>query len=366
MFTKVILIAAILSFSGLAFAQTHASSAAGNERGGRPQPAPQPHPIPMPPTPRPQPGTDSPSLESTIVPFQKWSPLGAHAQGLLVMDTVQGVPLLAYSGENTYKFVEGSDSPVVVYFPSSGEGVNYMQDWQVPSSNGYVASVAQFGKDNQNPWGLSEDIEIVDVEVNGGNGGSGDIHFVPSKTTVLSIQKAMNPSEKLNDFLKPYSNVDGAESQLIVSQLDQIVMDRKARDSGYTQVKNDRSSPTTGRGFMVRLSDAGDQIKFVYYSSRDYSYWQSSGGMSGPHCQPGHTVTQYGAEFARTIIEDATGNVVDDESVTKPYIKSPVSYPGACMPIDPLPPHPKCPNPNQPHCKLPPEGPRGNQSGVQQ
>ncbi len=155
------------------------------------------------------------------LPMQVWPVLDGHAEGLLITsDSTWGnaliwdkllnfTPTPLPAAQNTYWFFTDAKSAQVVYFPSHGEGVNYLPHWEVPlKDNGKaVFDAAQFTPLTNNPWGLHANAHIVDVEVNGGAGAPPNIHFVITKARVLDGAKGYpQPTDALSIARKEWDN----------------------------------------------------------------------------------------------------------------------------------------------------------------
>lgn len=136
----------------------------------------------------------------SLIPFQTWPELGAHAVGLLMASgqqpwggSINWTRGLEHGTSRVeYRFLFDRSSPYAVYFVSDGRGYNFMRGWSVPTPSGQPArhqGVAMFRPDTPNDYGLGKKAHLVDVEVNGGRGGKG-IHFVITKLRVLDGSKA--------------------------------------------------------------------------------------------------------------------------------------------------------------------------------
>ena len=81
-----------------------------------------------------------------VVPFQVWKGPGATTTGILfAMSSTQygsaidwGRNVVANAPPQPYWFGSDGSSPYALYFPSSGEGVNFLSDWQVYDAKGEV------------------------------------------------------------------------------------------------------------------------------------------------------------------------------------------------------------------------------------
>ncbi|MBK9034053.1 MAG: hypothetical protein IPL61_22755 [Myxococcales bacterium] len=136
------------------------------------------------------------------VPFQKWPVLGPRTEGLLITYRTSAGPTIGWSGGPvalattsaralTYWFVApGRWSAQAVYFASRGEGENFLAAWGVPLPDGKTATfdAAMFTPTTPNPWGLSAEAHLVDVDVNAGAGAAAGVHFVITGARVLDGQ----------------------------------------------------------------------------------------------------------------------------------------------------------------------------------
>jgi hypothetical protein len=130
-----------------------------------------------------------------VVPYQLWTGPEATVTGILfAMASNEYAPTLdwmrnivANQPPQPYWFGSDGSSPYALYFPSSGEGLNFLDDWTVPLANGRTTTydAAMFTPQTNNPWGLSKDAHIVTLEVNDGRGSNSGVHFVATDVTVL-------------------------------------------------------------------------------------------------------------------------------------------------------------------------------------
>jgi len=294
----------------------------------------------------------TPPVISNLVPLQQWTSKEPTSEGALVAESVLGIQMInwvrrvAGVGETGsfpgYRFMQKTDSPVVVYFPSDGRGFNFMKDWQVPSTKNYRLDVAQYSPTTPNPWGLVSDAHLVSVEVNGGRGAWADIHFVPSTTSILDKdEKAIQPAQRLHEFLGPYSPNVGGQLDQVRRQLDSAIQTAKNQsDPAYDWVRNDSSQPKDFQGFTASWNPTTHGFSMIYYQRREYRHSESI-PPRGPKCSPGEVSQVYGAEYTTKLTVSAHGPVQPQSSELVSFILAKGENPGFCVPQHPPPlPHP--------------------------
>jgi hypothetical protein len=128
-------------------------------------------------------------------PWQQWSSFKSTGRGILVTSNGKWGPILDWtkniggskpsSHNSPYWFLANGNSPTVVYFPSKGEGFNFLQDWQIHTFSGVIRfDAAQFTPETSNGFGLNAEAHLVEFELNRGRGGGG-IHFVMTNVKIL-------------------------------------------------------------------------------------------------------------------------------------------------------------------------------------
>lgn len=126
------------------------------------------------------PGLRSPGVHANlpgVVTGLLWSV--AYAAGA---DDCRDVPPSIPVG---YRFTHERGPGYAPYFPSRGEGDNFLRDWQVPLPDGGIAryDAAMFGP-RTGAHCLRACAHLATLEVNGGRGGRG-LHFVATAVTVV-------------------------------------------------------------------------------------------------------------------------------------------------------------------------------------
>jgi len=134
--------------------------------------------------------------------------------GLLVLDNGAwgaSAPGPNASHEGEYEFHGPPGSAFwVPYFPSAGEGKNFMRDFNPDgATDGPAGSYdcAMFGPRTANPWRLERDVHLVEIEVNRGRGSvANTMHFVGTRVRVLdgTSEYPFRPGEVLRSLRASY------------------------------------------------------------------------------------------------------------------------------------------------------------------
>ncbi|MFO0696889.1 MAG: hypothetical protein U0230_25175 [Polyangiales bacterium] len=174
----------------------------------------------------PEPST---GLVEALAPCRRWPVLGERETGLLVPARTRWGTLVAWSpimgqlvfsaGLDGYTFASRGWNPWLLYFPSSGEGQNFLRNWQRPLADGTIGhfDAASFGPTTPNRWGLSRPAHVVEVEVNGGRGGGTDLHFVATEVRVLDRTRELplDPVAALDEAADCFSElVEASQNEL--------------------------------------------------------------------------------------------------------------------------------------------------------
>ncbi|MCB9561552.1 MAG: hypothetical protein H6709_09310 [Kofleriaceae bacterium] len=131
------------------------------------------------------------------LPAQVWPTLGPREVGLVIASSgpwgelIGWTPFIApprAAGDHApYWFYNRGGSAQAVYFASDGRGQNFLRDWQVPLPGGRIGhfDAAMYDALTPNPWGLSAEAHLVEVEVNGGEGAPPNLHFVVTDARIV-------------------------------------------------------------------------------------------------------------------------------------------------------------------------------------
>jgi hypothetical protein len=157
-----------------------------------------------------------PSLQAQANQAQQ--PLAGRARGLLASITY-------FNGEDCrkpspdvrdeYVFSNAGDSHHALYFPSTGAGFNFLQNWSVPLPDGGTGryDAAMFGPSDGLPC-LHACAHFVELEVNDGRGGTG-LHFVATAVEVLDGQHVIDVARVLDDLRERFAKtVDQQHGEL--------------------------------------------------------------------------------------------------------------------------------------------------------
>jgi hypothetical protein len=269
-----------------------------------------------------------------IVPFQLWKGPGATTTGILFTSSSMqygsaidwGRGIVASLPPQPYWFGSDGSSPYALYFPSSGEGVNFLSDWQVYDATGEVLryDAAMFRPDTENPWGLSADAHIVTLEVNDGRGSNSGVHFVATDVTILdgTDEVPMNPLAVMRE-----AKVD----------FDQRVADADAQISSELAAARAKTSPPStvtfsasqAQGLWPTWRTLSKELELTFVHRRDES-WQAPApstalpNMAGaapnpsvpilPPPRPSVVVYRYHTEYVVTYRFDASGGAIGKET----------------------------------------------------
>lgn len=263
-------------------------------------------------------------------PFQVWPSYKSTGRGLLVASNGKFGPLLVWTRtvgrllpsvrNSPYWFLADGKSPVVVYFPSKGEGINFLRNWSVPAWTGSATfDAAEFTPDTPNGFGLNSEAHLVEFEVNGGQGGSG-IHFVMTKVKVLDGTKEypLAPTKALESALATWKNWLASQT----SNMDKLVADASRSTPGkpYGPERDEVNGAT-----IPTWLDTERTLRVSFYHQMTRTSTREVTRSRPYHCPPGapcaapmpETLTStrsYGVEAAMTIDIDVTGAIVNATS----------------------------------------------------
>lgn len=110
-----------------------------------------------------------------------------------------------------YSFSRERDPSYALYFPSKGEGHNFLRDWQLTLADGSILrqDAAMFGPQDSARC-LRACAHLAIVEVNGGRGGRG-IHFVATAVTVIDSLAPLAIPEVIADLRARFIATQAAE-----------------------------------------------------------------------------------------------------------------------------------------------------------
>lgn len=266
-------------------------------------------------------------------PFQIWNPIGPSAEGLLVTSRTSAGPVIDLStvpfatpeppgnpgrAPSTYLFVEGNASPWAVYFHSAGEGFNFLNDWQVPTSNGVqLFNAAAFEPATPNPWGLNLEAHIVSVQVNGGNGSPGTgPHFVVTDAKILngSARTPIEPTLSLAEGAVLWKHWLSARKASILIALNRA-------DKLTPGVPYGPETTLIRTGISPTWDSAAQELRIRFYEQRErYSRTNSCVPSPSVRCH-GADVRSYGVEMAIELRFDRKGKLVG--RTNRPPLASP-------------------------------------------
>jgi hypothetical protein len=145
-------------------------------------------------------------------------PLGGRARGLLAS-------IAYFNGEDCrkpssdarveYVFSSSAGSNYALYFPSTGAGFNFLNNWSVPLPDGGNAQydAAMFGPSGGLPC-LDACAHFVELEVNDGRGGIG-LHFVATAVEVVDEQHGIDGARVLDELRERFAEtVDQRRGEL--------------------------------------------------------------------------------------------------------------------------------------------------------
>ena len=265
-----------------------------------------------------------------LVPFQVWQGPGATVTGILFASSSTeygsavgwGRGIADSTPPQPYWFGSDGSSPYALYFPSSGEGVNFLPNWQVFDATGQALryDAAMFRSDTSNAWGLSADAHIVTLEVNDGRGSNSGVHFVATSVTILDGTQdvPMDPVAVMRatklDFDQRVAGVD-AEFRVELEAA-------RAKTAPPATVTFDASR---AQGLWPTWRTTNQQLELTFVHRRDESWrilMQTLPNMSGAAPNPGAPmvpprpvtlVYRYHAEYVVTYRFDANGEAISTQ-----------------------------------------------------
>ncbi|MEZ4449779.1 MAG: hypothetical protein R3B09_09875 [Nannocystaceae bacterium] len=143
----------------------------------------------------------------SLTPTNAHPDLPARATGVLWSvayfngDGAPGCAAPASDPRDEYNFSRDLAPSYALYFPSQGEGFNFLREWQVPLPDGGVARLdaAMLGPRSGAGRCLQACAHLVRVEVNGGRGGRG-LHFVATDVEVIDASEPLSIPAVVDDL----------------------------------------------------------------------------------------------------------------------------------------------------------------------
>ncbi len=295
------------------------------------------------------PNTMTPTgLLEELIPFQEWPALGADQVGLLYEGQLNEFYAFSHgrgAGENQqsdrYRFAANGSSPYVLYFESTGDGFNFLQNWRVPTNDGgedAVYDAAQFGPADLNRWGVSKPAHLVRMTINDGRGGTG-LHFVGTDAELLdgTAEYPLDTTQVLADAAAQAAALFDAEAFAA------------AVEAEGEAAKAELDNPDAGMhepagsvlGFLPSWNE-DEQTLSVIFVQREAGQWVEYGAMvtDNVNCPPGApcaqppptyeaTISAYGLEQAVVYTFSSAGELTDEAS----YPPQPVPFAGVTQTV---------------------------------
>lgn len=108
---------------------------------------------------------------------------------------------VAPGGRSEYMFSRDQEPAYALYFPSQGEGYNFLRDWQVPLPDGGIVryDAAMLGAQTGARHCMRACAHLATLEVNDGRGGRG-VHFVATAVAIVDADVALDLPAALDDL----------------------------------------------------------------------------------------------------------------------------------------------------------------------
>ncbi len=211
-----------------------------------------------------------------------------------------------------YWFSSDGSSPYALYFPSSGEGENYLEDWTVNLASGESATydAAMFTPETPNPWGLTADAHLVTLEVNDGRGSDGGLHFIATDVTVLDGTAAV-PMDVVEVMASAAQDFDARVASLDAELDAELALARDATappaDAEFT--------PTESQGVWPTWYPESSTLALTFVHQRLENWGEMTGVIETPGMPPPYPEIwdyhYYGAEYVVRTVIDASGTTLD-------------------------------------------------------
>lgn len=231
-------------------------------------------------------GSNAPTLIKKIVPFQEWPTLTSNVVGLLSQNNIEGINTINWTrrvaqagstkfAENTYLFNFDNKSPYVVYFPSTGEGYNFMKNWKgIEEFRPAGIDAAEFYPTTLNKWGLNKAVHLIDAQVNNGRGSKyQSVHFIISDLKILDKSNLypIDPNQVVTSYLSQFKK-GGAVAQKFDTELAKGIAVEKANSPIYNNVKDRDYKNTIYDGYSATWLANEKVLKITYYRRMVDSY----------------------------------------------------------------------------------------------
>ncbi len=299
---------------------------------------------PAQPPPKPQTEVWKWPLLSDVSPFQRWSCLDGEVVGVLVAydgglrNVLWGHTLTKIgergSGGGSYVFTTGDDSPRALYFAppapkqsalklgvSDGSGKPYVE------LSSMLTPAA--GRDRK----LGKDAHLVRLQVNGGRGSSGGVHFIATRVEVLDGTRPfpLDVSRALHDTLEPLESTTSPQGKRWRGLLRAAIADAAKQDPGFGALAAVKPVEVVRAGFRVTWLADRRVLRIVFYSRmahvlrRETRNPHPRAGTAwcdappGADCAPRMIPTQiltgrvYAAEYARVVEISHDGKRLSDK-----------------------------------------------------
>lgn len=260
------------------------------------------------------------SLSERLVPFQDWRKPGASVTGILLAagSEIYSTAVMwnqepaFHQSDGTYTFSYEGSSPYAIYFPSMGEGENYLEDWNVTLGDGEVVQydAAAFGPHTENAWGLYRDAYIATVEVNDGRGSDGQVTFVVTDVTILDETEEV-PMRSIDVITEASEDFNG-ELAGAQASIDALFSSARAETEAPPAIDFDTSEPRQGVWPNLELEAGTLTLTFLFQQSESWS--QSRGFDSGTEGTPPMEIFEshyYLVEFASVYRYALDGALLD-------------------------------------------------------
>jgi hypothetical protein len=280
-----------------------------------------------------------------VIPFQEWKGPGATTTGILfAMSSTEygsaidwGRSVVANLPPQPYWFGSDGSSPYALYFSSSGEGVNFLANWQVYDASGQALyyDAAMFMPDTDNTWGLSADAHIVTLEVNDGRGSNSGVHFVATAVTILdeTAEVPMNPLAVMRATKLDFDQRVAAADGQIIAEL------AAARDeTSPPATVTFRASQVQGLWPTWRTLNKQLELTFVHRRDESWRVPVQNGSLPNmadaapnraapiPMPAPRVLVYRYHVEYLVTYRFDASGEAIGTETHGPTGIIDPTTF----------------------------------------
>lgn len=270
-------------------------------------------------------------LLTTKIPYQEWPALPGRTIGLMAALspswgpnpgwTRQPWPVERGRGGNAWwYFMSGGHSPWASYWDHRDDPAAKVQldQWQVPLADGTIAryDAVQYQLGERNPWGLSDEAHLVEIEINDGRGSKPSyLHFVITDARVVDGSDAypIRVADTLRDARKRWDAYVAAEEQTVAARLDEA--NRAAAGEPYGEETTEAQEAV----FPTWDADRAE-LRVLFYqqvmrSSHRFEPVQSRHCPEGAPCmrepeRPEVLRRTYGVELGLELVWDRRGKLV--------------------------------------------------------